>query len=156
MGEQGLNRGQKGQCSPHSAHLAPSPHKASSRETSRANKGFLSSQAFPLGRALTKAVPAAAGEKGRENELILDEKEPHPFASCASAIPRAGHTEQGWVGRQGQQRLQDTAMPLSCHILLQTQLLPQEFVLLSALQAAAAWLQRPDSVRAAGENKEKS
>lgn len=113
MGEQGLNRGQKGQCSPHSAHLAPSPHKASSRETSRANKGFLSSQAFPLGRALTKAVPAAAGEKGRENELILDEKEPHPFASFASAIPRAGHTEQGWVGRQGQQRLQDTAMPLA-------------------------------------------
>lgn len=85
--------GEKGQCSPRSAHLAPSTQKASFREAFRGYKWFLCSQAFCLGRAVTKTGPASAGKKGRENMLILDQKEPHLFASCASASQR-GHGQE--------------------------------------------------------------
>lgn len=73
--------------------MAPSSQKALFMEAFRGYKWFIYSQAFCLGRAVTKTVPAAAGKNGRENMLILDQKEPHLFTSCAFASQR-GHGQE--------------------------------------------------------------
>lgn len=122
--------GEKGQCSFHSANLTPSTQKALFMEAFRGYKWFLSSQAFCLGRAVTETVSVAAGGKGRENMLILDQKEPHLFASCAFASQR-GHGQELMFairtvlsGKAGPREATGQSYASSWQIILETDVLP--------------------------------
>lgn len=96
----------------------------------RGYKCFLCSQAFCLGRAVTKTVQAAAGEKGEENMLILDQKELHLFASCAFASQR-GHGQELMFaihtvlsGKAGPRETTGPSYAPSWQIILETDVLP--------------------------------
>lgn len=110
--------------------MAPSSQKALFMEAFRGYKWFIYSQAFCLGRAVTKTVPAAAGKNGRENMLILDQKEPHLFTSCAFASQR-GHGQELMFaihtvlsGKAGPREVIGHSYASSWQIILETDVLP--------------------------------
>jgi len=92
---------------------------------------------------LLRLAHAAAAKKARENMLIIDQKETHLFAPCASASQRG--CRQGLMfmmcpalgGKAGPRGAIGHSYASSWQIILATDVLPREFVLFSAHQAAA-------------------